>query len=82
MELFIGEVHAVGRRFHVVTANLAAPLLVRLAADLAPLARECLILSGIAEEMIDAVEDAYYAHGMRIVSGRASGGWRALWCGR
>ncbi len=67
-----------GRPFDVVAANVLGPVLVRFAAEIAPLVAPGgrLILSGILEEVYPEVRAAYAARGFREVSSKLVGEWR------
>ena len=72
-------VHRTGdRSFDVVAANVLGPVLVRFAAEIAPLVAPGgrLILSGILEEVYSEVRAAYTARGFREVSSKLIGEWR------
>ena len=72
-------VHRTGDRpFDVVAANVLGPVLVRFAAEIAPLVAPGgrLILSGILEEVYSEVRAAYTARGFREVSSKLIGEWR------
>ncbi len=72
-------VHRTGdRQFDVVAANVLGPVLVRFAAEIAPLVAPNgrLILSGILEEVYPEVRAAYTARGFREVSSKLIGEWR------
>lgn len=78
VEIFAGEIYSVKTRFDLVTANLAAPLLIRLCGILTEVSRKDLILSGIADAMSDAVQDTFSASGWSVLSHKASEGWNAF----
>ncbi len=67
-----------GKQFDVVAANVLGPVLVRFAAEIAPLVAPGgrLILSGILEEVYPEVHAAYTALGFREVSSKLIGEWR------
>ncbi|MGN0847952.1 MAG: 50S ribosomal protein L11 methyltransferase [Kiritimatiellia bacterium] len=67
-----------GRQFDVVAANVLGPVLVRFAAEIAPLVAPGgrLILSGILEEVYPEVAAAYAAQGFAEVSSKLIGEWR------
>ena len=77
IELFVGELDSVKPSFHLVAANLAAPLLQRLAGTLSPVAAEHLILSGIADEMREVVIEAYVSRGLSVICQLNRGTWNA-----
>lgn len=66
------------KQFDVVAANVLGPILVRFAAEIAPLVVKGgrLILSGILEEVYPEVYQAYTALGFREVSSKLIGEWR------
>ena len=72
------------RQFDVVAANVLGPVLVRFAAEIAPLVAPGgrLILSGILEEVYPEVAAAYAAQGFAEVSSKLIGEWRTGLFGR
>ena len=79
------DVHRTGgKQFDVVAANVLGPVLVRFAAEIAPLVAPGgrLILSGILEEVYPEVHAAYVAMGFREVSSKLIGEWRTGLFGR
>ena len=77
VELFVGELDCVKPSFHLVAANLAAPLLQRLADTLSPMAASHMILSGIADEMREVVIEAYVSRGLSVMCQLNRGTWNA-----
>jgi ribosomal protein L11 methyltransferase len=75
--LFVGTVDAVKGGFGLVSANLAAPLLLRICGPLARVSSRTLILSGIADAMIDPVRAAY-GQLFVIEASKSVEGWHAL----
>ncbi len=73
-----------GKQFDVVAANVLGPVLVRFAAEIAPLVAPGgrLILSGILEEVYPEVHAAYTALGFHEVSSKLIGEWRTGLFGR
>ncbi len=67
-----------GKQFDVVAANVLGPVLVRFAAEIAPLVAPggYLILSGILEDVYPEVHAAYTALGFHEVSSKLIGEWR------
>ena len=78
IELFVGELDCVKRSFHIVAANLAAPLLKELAASLASVTKSHLILSGIADEMKDVVIETYLSGSFSEVRRLNRKNWNAF----
>lgn len=78
MELFVGELGCIHRCFDLVAANLAAPVLKRLAGTLAPVVGSMLVLSGIADAMIALVQQAYLSRGFLLGRHLSLDGWNAL----
>ncbi len=74
---YVGDVSSVSRSFDVVTANLAAPVLLRLRDALASHTLGWLILSGIADEMKEEVERAFSLEMVKVAH-RQRQGWNAL----
>jgi len=74
---FVGELAAVSSHFQIVMANLAAPVLLRLRDNLVSVASCYLILSGIADEMIQEVRDAY-CNCMDFLENINQRGWNSL----
>ncbi len=80
--LFVGEGVAVKGRFDVVAANLAAPTLLRLKDELCSKVRRYLILSGIAEPLINAVVESY-SENLEITDRCSRDEWNAaIFCRR
>lgn len=77
IELFVGELDCVKGPFHIVAANLAAPLLKRLADTLPPVVGSHLILSGIADEMKDVVIETYLSRGFSVLRQLNRENWNA-----
>jgi ribosomal protein L11 methyltransferase len=78
IELFAGGIDCIEAGFDVVTANLAAPVLVRLADDLVKACCGHLVLSGIADAMTEKVLTTYQSTGMQLLDRSTSAGWNAL----
>lgn len=78
VHLFAGDLNTVAHPFDIVTANLAAPLLLRLRDGLAKITRKYLVISGIADEMFEQVLDSYTRPPLSLVSRRRNGAWHAL----
>jgi ribosomal protein L11 methyltransferase len=77
----INSVGSLGHGRHdLVVANIGAATLVSLAIDLCALVTPggVLVLSGVLDEQVDAVADAYLAHGFTVRDTMADGEWRAL----
>jgi ribosomal protein L11 methyltransferase len=78
VKLFVGSADAVKGPFEVVLANLAAPTLVRMSDLLPGLVRSYLILSGIADAMVQAVIDAYDKADLTLVKRLNRAGWNGM----
>ena len=76
--LFIGGVDAVVGEFDLVVANLVAPELLRLHEHLASRVGKLLILSGIADPMMDDVVGTYGSDRLRVVTSKRESGWNAV----
>lgn len=59
IEFYIGPVDAVQSSFDIVIANLAAPVLLRLKAELISRSKQYLILSGIPDSMFELVKNIF-----------------------
>jgi ribosomal protein L11 methyltransferase len=77
VEWFVGGVEAVGGTFDIVAANLAAPTLLRIGEDLSSRVEHSLVVSGIAEAMVDDVMRAFSHQGLTQAHGNARDGWHA-----
>lgn len=77
VHLFVGDGRSVGGKFDVVVANLAGPLLRDLADYLVAVSGSVLILSGIADPVLDSVVEAYGRPGMKVMRILSRGGWNA-----
>ncbi len=73
----VGEMAAVSGQFHIVVANLAAPLLIRLRDDLVAATSSHLIVSGIADEMCEQLREVY-CENMGIIAHKKRSGWNAF----
>ncbi len=80
VEVALGSAADVPGRFDVVVANIVAPVLVAMAADLrARLGKSgTLLLAGITRESVDAVRGAFTDRGLDLVSRDERGDWIAL----
>jgi len=76
--LVIGGVEAIGGQFDIVTANLVGPLLLRLSDRLISLAVKSLVLSGIADEVVDQVVNRFNTGPLTLVERKSRDGWNAL----
>lgn len=74
---FVGGIASVGAVFEIVVANLAAPTLLKIRADLAACAGSLLVLSGIAEVMSEEVISAYNSGGLWLEDRQIREGWAA-----
>jgi ribosomal protein L11 methyltransferase len=76
--LLLGGAECVNRQFHIVAANLPAPLLLRLRNTLTRTTVEYLVLSGIAEELTGEVLAAYDSDELELVRKAQKNGWNAV----
>ncbi|MFH1112313.1 MAG: 50S ribosomal protein L11 methyltransferase [Pseudomonadota bacterium] len=77
VNLVVGGADCIRGSFHIVTVNLVAPVLLRVKEDLTARARETLILSGIADVMVDAVVAAFGAGELSVSKIKSRDGWNA-----
>jgi ribosomal protein L11 methyltransferase len=77
IDLFVATVDAVKGEYDLVLANLAAPLLLRIQTGLTARVKNTLILSGIADAMIENVRGAY-GRSLVVAQARSVDGWHAL----
>lgn len=75
--LLLGGSECIRGQFDIVAANVAAPLLLRLRDTLAHATGKYLVLSGIADEMIDAVLAAYDSGDLELTGKAERDGWNA-----
>ncbi len=75
VELFLGRLDAVRGPFDIVMANLAAPTLLKLMPQVTQQVSRFLILSGIADAMVEQVVQAYVSPDLRLVSRSQQDGW-------
>ena len=75
VEFLVGGVESIRGVFHIVAANLVAPLLLRLREDLVNRVGQFLILSGIADSMADQVIQAYCSGGLELLRNIGKEGW-------
>jgi len=75
--LFVGGVDALSGSFPIVTANLVAPVLMRLQRQLTRLAGGFLILSGIYDPLREEVFDRYSSSGMNLLEVKSRADWSA-----
>lgn len=78
VQWYIGEIRAIGRTFDVVTANLAAPTLLAVRRDLVACVKRYLVLSGIAEALVDDVIQAYLQERLDCLAKGEREGWYAV----
>lgn len=71
----VGGVECAKGMFDIVTANLAAPTLLRIRDQLAACVGKVLVLSGIAEVMKEQVLDAYSALGLALKQSEGRQEW-------
>ena len=77
VELLIGGAESIGGTFNIVSANLVAPVLVKLRKELADLVGRFLILSGIADAMAKEVVESYGSGGLDLLVSKDGSGWNA-----
>ncbi len=77
VELLIGGAESIGGVFHIVSANLVAPQLLRLREKLGNLAERFLIISGIADAMAKKVLESYDSEGLDVLAHLHNEGWNA-----
>jgi ribosomal protein L11 methylase PrmA len=77
---FLAEQPPSQAQYDAIVANLLAPLLVRLAPQIA-LSRQ-VILSGMLADQVPQVMQAYQSHGMELIESCPLGEWVSLWLGR
>ncbi len=77
VELYVGHPEAILAVFDVVTANLNAPLLLKLCEALVLRTGRFLVLSGVADEMCEEVFRAYCSGGLELIHSMTSDGWNA-----
>jgi ribosomal protein L11 methyltransferase len=82
VEFFVGGVESIRGVFHIVAANLVAPLLLRLREDLVNRVGLFLILSGIADSMLDEVIKDFCAEGLELLTSIGNEGWNGALLGR
>jgi ribosomal protein L11 methyltransferase len=75
VELFLGRLDAVRGSFDLVMANLAAPTLLRLMPQVKQHVKRFLILSGIADAMVEQVTQAYASPDLTLLSRSQQDGW-------
>jgi ribosomal protein L11 methyltransferase len=78
VQLLVGGVDAVVGEFDLVVANLVAPVLLRLRERLESRVGKLLILSGIAEPMMDEVVGTYGSGTLNLVTSKQEAGWNAV----
>ena len=79
IELIVGGIEAVRGSFGIVAANLVPPVLLRLYQPLVELTERFLILSGIADEMVNEIIRVYGSGDLRLRKRLQRGGWNAVW---
>lgn len=77
VELLIGGAESIRGTFHVVSANLVAPVLLKLRKELADLVGRFLIVSGIADAMVKEVLESYGSGGLDLLDQMEDNGWNA-----
>ncbi len=77
VELLIGGAESIKGTFHIVTANLVAPVLLELRKELGNLVERFLIVSGIADAMVKEVLESYGSAGLDLSASMDDDGWNA-----
>jgi ribosomal protein L11 methyltransferase len=77
IELLIGGAESIRGSFHIVSANLVAPVLLKLRKDLTNLVERFLILSGIADAMASEVLESFGSEGLDLLVSKHDRGWNA-----
>lgn len=77
VQMAIGSADAVRGPFALVMANLAAPTLLNLRPQIVPQTGSFLVLSGMADAMVEQVLDRYGSQDLRIVSRSHQDGWNS-----
>ncbi len=73
----IGGVESLKGSFHLVAANLAAPVLLRLRDEIVPRVGRMLVLSGIAEALAEEVFSLYGCGELELMKRIEKDGWHA-----
>ncbi len=76
--LVIGGAEAVKGLFDIVVANLAAPTLLRLHYNLKSLCKNYLVLSGIADAMIEEILNSYSGKDLRLMARKVQNNWHSV----
>jgi ribosomal protein L11 methyltransferase len=76
--LILGGAECIKEQFDIVAANVAAPLLLRLRSTLADTTGTYLVLSGIGDELIEAVLAAYDSGDLELTRKVERDGWNAV----
>lgn len=76
--LLIGGVECVKEQFDIVAANLAAPTLLKLRCSLVLATGKLLVLSGIADALIDEVLAAFHCEDMALITRLEKEGWNSI----
>ncbi len=77
VDLVVGGADCIRGLFHIVTVNLVAPVLLRLKDDLIARVGHTLILSGIADVMVNQVIAAYNSSDLSVFKILSREGWNA-----
>ncbi len=77
VELLIGGAKSIRGTFYVVSANLVAPVLLKLRKELTGLVQRFLIVSGIADVMAKEVLESYGSEGLDLLAHIDHEGWNA-----
>jgi ribosomal protein L11 methyltransferase len=79
VELMVGGAECVKGVFDIVAANLAAPTLLNLRDNLVTATGSFLVLSGIADAMVEEVVRSYQSAGLFPVMRKRRDEWNAVW---
>jgi ribosomal protein L11 methyltransferase len=77
VELLLGGAESVRGSFHIVSANLVAPLLLKLRNELTNPVERFLIVSGIADAMVKEVLESYGRAELDLLDHMEDNGWNA-----
>lgn len=82
VELAVGGIESVKGVFDIVTVNLVAPVLMRVHEYVAPRVGSFLVLSGIADPMVEEVLERYRLSGFDLLMRKQREEWNAALYGR
>ena len=77
VELIIGGAESITGAFNIVSANLVAPVLLKLRKELVDLVERFLVISGIADAMAPEVLESYGSEGLDLLARMDHEGWNA-----